>query len=338
MAWTMQRKEKTMTKSEPGGALPQEMDENRETEPREIIETIDEYLDRLRQELAGVDRATIQDALADAEEHLYSAKADIVERSPNAGEAEATQQAIREYGSPVEIAQAYRDIEERLSPALARQERPGPPKRSALARFFGVYADPRAWGALLYMLLSLVTGSLYFSWATAGLATSLGVMVLIIGAPFTILFLLSIRGIAFVEGRLVEALLGVRMPRRASYVRSDAGWLERLKPLLLGKRTWLGMLYMVVQLPLGVIYFTLFITLIALSLSLVAAPIVQEVFGMPIIMLDDQLYWVPAWGVPLAVVAALLLLTSTMHLARWIGWLHGRWAKLMLVRAHPDHA
>jgi uncharacterized membrane protein len=34
---------------------------------------IDEYLARLREALEGTDRATIQDALADAEEHLRTA-------------------------------------------------------------------------------------------------------------------------------------------------------------------------------------------------------------------------------------------------------------------------
>ena len=301
--------------------------------PQETYETVAQYLDGLRDALKGADRATIQDALADAEEHLYSAQADIQENSPDLSETEALQRAIEEYGTPGEIAAAYREIEERLQPALARPKRPSSSRRrSALARFFGIYADPSAWGGLLYLLFSLVTGVLYFSWATTGLATSLGVMILIIGVPFTVLFLLSVRGIVLVEGRLVEALLGVRMPRRASFARQDAGWWARLKPLLLGKRTWLGMLYMILQLPLGVIYFTLFICLIALSLSLFAAPVAELFFDFPLIMVGSESYDLPAWAMPLSWIVALILATGTMHAARWLGWLHGRWAKMMLVR------
>ena len=77
------------------------------------------------------------------------------------------------------------------------------------------------------MLISLVTGTLYFSWAVTGLSTSLGVMVLIVGIPIAIIFLLSFRGIAFLEGRLVEALLGERMPSRASFTDSSLSWIER---------------------------------------------------------------------------------------------------------------
>ncbi len=38
-----------------------------------MIKSIDQYLSLLKQELAGSDRATIQDALSDAEEHLRNA-------------------------------------------------------------------------------------------------------------------------------------------------------------------------------------------------------------------------------------------------------------------------
>jgi len=301
--------------------------------PHKTYETIARYLKALRDELDGADRATILDALADAEEHLYSAQGDIQRNSPDLSETAALQQAIEEYGKPGEIAAAYREIEERLQPALARPERPSSlGRRSLLARFFGIYANPSAWGGLLYLLLSLVTGTIYFAWATAGLATSLGVMVLIIGIPFTVLFLLSVRGIAFVEGRLVEALLGVRMPRRASFERQNAGWWARLKPLLLGKRTWLGLLYLILQLPLGIIYFTLLVCLIALSLALFAAPVLQILFELPVFSLGATSYYLPTWAMPLSWIAALILVTATMHAARWIGWLHGRWAKMMLVR------
>jgi len=76
-------------------------------------------------------------------------------------------------------------------------------RQPILSRFFGVFADPRAWGALLYLFLSLGIGIVYFTWVVLGVSLSLGLLVLIIGIPFAGLFLLSIRGIAFIEGRLV---------------------------------------------------------------------------------------------------------------------------------------
>jgi len=183
------------------------------------------------------------------------------------------------------------------------------------------------------MLISIVTGTLYFSWAVTGLSTSLGVMVLIVGIPVTILFLLSFRGIAFLEGRLVEALLGERMPRRASFTDSSLGWAERLKLLLTGKATWLSWIYMVLMLPLGIIYFTVMITLISLSLGFIASPIAAIVFNLPVMTINsgDGIWALPEYLTPLVAVVGVGLGTATMHLARWIGQIHGRFAKALLV-------
>ena len=46
---------------------------------------------------------------------------------------------------------------------------------------------------------------------------SAGLAVLIIGIPFVILFFGSVRVLSLVEGRIVEVMLGERMPRRPLY-------------------------------------------------------------------------------------------------------------------------
>ncbi len=225
------------------------------------------YLSDLKNALKGADRATVQDALADAEEHLRTAL-ESAEADAEA-EAEAAQAIIKEYGEADEIAQAYKNWEVNLPPALASTPAARRVQSQTASKtypgFFGVFADPRAWGGLVYMLISLVTGTLYFSWAVTGLSTSIGIMILIIGIPIAIIFLLSFRGIAFLEGRLVEALLGERMPRRASFTDSSLPWKERLKILLTGKATWLSIIYMILMLPLGIIYFSVSVTLICWS-------------------------------------------------------------------------
>ena len=67
------------------------------------------------------------------------------------------------------------------------------------------------------MLLALVTGIFYFTMTVTGLSMSAGLLVLIIGIPFFLLFVGFTRVLALAEGRLVEGLLGQRMPRRPLY-------------------------------------------------------------------------------------------------------------------------
>jgi len=300
----------------------------------ELIQT---YLDDLKSALKGADKATVQDALADAEEHLRTALESEKTDQEDLAENEVIKGVIQTYGEAEEIAQAYLSWERDLPPALAAtpaaRRAAGSTHDKTYPGFFGVFADPRAWGGLVFMLISLVTGILYFTWAVTGLSLSLGLMILIIGIPFAILFLLSVRGLSFLEGRLVEALLGERMPRRASFTDNSLGWMERLKQLLTGKSTWLGLLYMLLMLPLGIIYFTVMVTLIALAAGFIAAPIAAIVFNVPFeaISYGEVIWHLPDYLTPLIAVLGVLLATVTMHIARWTGKVHGKFAKALLV-------
>jgi uncharacterized membrane protein len=294
-----------------------------------MIESVEAYLAKLEKELAGSDPAIIQDALADAEEHLRNA----IEQRPGpekeGSEAEALIPVIGKYGSPREIAAAYREISTLIQPALA--ERKPTVDKPFISRFFSIILDARAWGALLYLIMSMITGIVYFTWAIVGLSFSLSLLVLIIGLPVTVLFLLSVRSVALVEGRLVEALLGVRMPRRPLFTNRQAAWWEQVKSLFMEIRTWTAMAYMVLQLPLGTIYFSVFITLIALSLSFILNPILELFLHVPVIQFGGKVYYVPPELMPFVVLAGLIVLLATMHLAKYVGRLHGAIAKAMLV-------
>ena len=59
------------------------------------------------------------------------------------------------------------------------------------------------------------------------------------------------------------------MPRRARFTEKKTGVWQHFKGLISDEHTWFSLVYMVLQMPLGIIYFTLFITLAAVSLVLV---------------------------------------------------------------------
>jgi uncharacterized membrane protein len=291
---------------------------------------IDRYLAELRKALSGADPATIQDALSDAEEHLTTALAQALETEPQASPEALLDRIVTTYGAPEEVAAAYKEMEHMTTVTLARAD--GGASRSLLRRLFGVVGDIRAYAAVLYMCFSLITGIVYFTWAAAGLSLSVGLLVLIIGFPFLTLFLLSARGIALIEGRLVEAVLGERMPRRPVFRRRDLGMWGGIKALFGDRTTWLAILYMVLQLPLGIIYFTLIVTLGSVSLGLIAEPVLKYAFSFPIYVQHDHSFFLPDWAMPLVVLAGFLLLVATLHAAKGIGRLHAKYAKALLVK------
>ena len=307
------------------------------------------YLQALRQALHGADPALIQDALYDAEQHL---RAELAARS-ELDEAVAIAQIVNSYGAPDEVATAYRETESRVQAAMSMPRAPkagtppsavgGAPPVGVLRRFFGVYGDVRSWTALFYCLLALFTGIFYFCFVTIGLSLSLGLSILIIGVPFFVAFIGSARLLALVEGRIVEAMTGERMPRRPVSPPPESSLLQRIGAMLKDWRTWSTLAYEALMLPLGVVYFSLTVTALAIGLALMLAALAGglrllgfEIPGDTHIelggLLSDEAANHPLMLL-LYAVSGLVWLTLTMHMVRGIARLHGMLAKRMLVHA-----
>jgi len=299
--------------------------------------SIDEYLKQLRAALEDEDTALVQDALYDSEEYLRA------ELGAHAGKSEADvlELIASTYGAPEEVAAAYRDTEAKVKAALqpprpAYSQDPG-----LLARFFRVYLDPRAYLSLFYMFLACATGVLYFTFVIMGISLTAGLSVLIIGVPFFLGFISLTRAISLGEGRLLEAITGERMPRRPLHRGTAGSMWQRIAEMLKDPRTWTTLLYLVLMLPLGLLYFVIAVAGIAVGVELACAPFW---------MLASNLGWLPpdwgyevslgSWNVPASgalVVGVLVLglgitiLTLLMHAARGIAWGHARFAKALLV-------
>jgi hypothetical protein len=90
------------------------------------------------------------------------------------------------------------------------------------------------------------------------------------------------------------------------------------------------------MLPLGIVYFVLAVTGIAVSLGLTAGSIFSLITGTSHVQISD-VPWLEhlfhtAPGLALAAVVGLLLFFVVLHIARGIGWFHARIAELLLVR------
>jgi len=300
---------------------------------RSAPRSIDQYLRQLREELAGADSALIQDALYDSEEYLRAE----VAAHPDKSESDVLELIASTYGAPDEVAAAYRDTEIKVKAAMAT---PRKEAKSALGRFFGVFLDPRTYTSLFLMLLGLPRGIIYFVLAVTGLSLSAGFSVLIIGVPFFLIFMAVCRVISLAEGRLIEAMTGVRMPRRPVYQGKALGFWARIGEMLKDPRTWTTIAYFILMLPIGILYFVIAVAGLSVSLSLVALPIAVVLaqagwFGMSGVEVfsNAQPEWIfnTGFAIPILGLGGLLLLTALMHLARGIGRLHAMFAKTMLV-------
>jgi len=300
--------------------------------------TIDEYLKQLRSALAGEDAALIQDALYDAEEYLRAEVASHPQRS----EADVLELIASTYGAPEEVAAAYRDTEAKVKAALRPPAPPATVQRSGIRRFFAVFMDVRAYTSLFYMLLTLATGMVYFTFVITGLALSAGFAILVIGIPFFLAFIGIARVIALGEGRLLEATTGERMPRRPVHPGAPAGWLRRIGEMLKDVRTWTTLLYLLLMLPVGILYFMVAVTALSVGLAFAVTPllVVAQRLGLlsrATVLSEDMrigdmaLAHHSLLSALLLGVLGVLIITLLMHVARGVARGHARLAKALLV-------
>jgi uncharacterized membrane protein len=297
-------------------------------------ETVREYLNALTSALRAqkCPPGLIADALNDCEEHLRNE----IAQNPGVPEAEVLASVIETYGTPAEIAEEYKSMEASLtSGPFPTAEMP--PEEGHYG-FFNVLTDPRTYGALIYMLLSLATGIFYFTWTVVGISLSLSFAILIIGIPFALLFIGSVRVLAHVEGRIVEALLGVRMPRKLPppTAAGEDGILARIKDALTDARTWSSMFYLLLMLPLGIVYFVLAVVGLACSIGITGGALAGLVTGHVNLEMDGapylQHFLSTAPGLVFGALVGLLMFFVVLHIARGVGRIHARIAETLLVR------
>jgi hypothetical protein len=194
--------------------------------------------------------------------------------------------------------------------------------------------EPSTVGTMLYMLLSLGTGILYSTWAIVGLAVSVPLVVVLVGIPLLMMFLMSVRLVGVLEGWLIEGLVGVRMTPSRSGPTLDLAHDDRgLLGAFLDRRTWSTLAYMILMLPLGVAYFVLLVVGNVVPIALIGGSMGELLTGRDLVHLPvgqvEEAGPLALIGVSAVCVAVLMLVR---HLIRELGLLHARFARAMLVR------
>lgn len=128
-------------------------------------------------------------------------------------------------------------------------------------------------GNYTFLLLSLPFGLMFFIITVTLVSLSLGTLVLWIGLPLFLLTLILVHGFALLERSLVRGLLGMELPVRMP-VRASGSFWQRFMCYLRDPLSWTGLIYMLfVKLPLGIISFTLVVTLPLVSVVITLFPV-----------------------------------------------------------------
>jgi signal transduction histidine kinase len=146
------------------------------------------------------------------------------------------------------------------------------PVRRALTEPFSL----RTWRETAYALSALPLGVLWFSLVVTFMATSLGLIITLVGLPLLALSLYLVRYAAIFERWWAKALLHVDVPAPPDRpVAPDAGWLRRLWNAIAQPPRWRETAYLVLLLPQGIALFVVAIVLWSLAAAGVWRPLME---------------------------------------------------------------
>lgn len=298
------------------------------------MDFIQSYCERLRVELKGCDPALIMDATNDAYEYLSNEIESIRSTAPQKSIEEAFEAAALKFGEPHEVARAFLEMEEQVKQALSFRSTSF--RNRGWRRFWGIITDMRAYTSLLYMVLSIVTGIVGLIWVGYGLFISVISTIFIIGIPICILYFGSVRGLALIESRLIEILLGERMPRRPIFVKVEGNILTRFNATIRDPQNWKATIYLLLMCPIGLCYALIIAFILGTSIEFLIVPFIPHVTDVAAKSIELTTVKPSIWLFPLTTCISFFLLLIQLHLARYIGRFHARFAKFFLVERIVD--
>ena len=125
-----------------------------------------------------------------------------------------------------------------------------------------------------YLLLGLPLGIVEFVAIVTGLSMGVGLLITLLGIPVLVMTLLGARAGASFERELARTLLDAPMPRHQPPPERTTGFFwSRLRDLVTDRDTWAGLAFLLLRLPMGIVDFTVVVTIVSLALGGFANPI-----------------------------------------------------------------
>ena len=152
---------------------------------------------------------------------------------------------------------------------------PLPSLRSVLA----APLQPRTYLHLIYLGVAFPLGTAYFVVLVTGFSISVSLSILVVGLPLFVVTLLVVRGLGAVERLFANLLLDTDIAAPA-YPFRDGSVPERLRALVVNRRTWSECGYLLLKFPVGIGLFVFLVTALTMSLTFLATPAFYDEPGL----------------------------------------------------------
>ncbi len=187
---------------------------------------------------------------------------------------------------------------------------------------------------ILYLLLSLPLGAVYFAIVIAGIALSAASLLVAI-IPLMILFMVGCWKLAAFERNMAIAWLHVDIPPMAAPLPPKTNWYQRFIIHIRRAVTWKSIAYLFFKLPFGIVAFYITcmvilliagLSLISLSIGLISAPFVLLYAALA----SRKISWKGVKHYLLIMLTAGGITLSPLSVVNGVAMLWGMFAQIML--------
>ncbi|MBK5331377.1 MAG: sensor domain-containing protein [Ilumatobacteraceae bacterium] len=199
-----------------------------------------------------------------------------------------------------------------------------------MKRIFAPLAKARTWSASLHLLLDMPLGIAWFVIAIVGLSVGVGlVVVALVGLAVLAATVFAGRLIGIVERTRAEALLGIQVTSPPARVRPEGTW-AGLRSFLTDPVGWKGLGYGMLMLPLGIMNFTIVVTMWAIALAGTTYPVWG--WAVPTNFGDNHVLhgWLKAGYISGTFVVGVLMLIAAPRVIRGLAAMDGGLIKGLL--------
>lgn len=207
-----------------------------------------------------------------------------------------------------------------------------------IEKFFGVVASGQTYLNYIYLFLAFPLGLIYFIFLVVGISVGLGTIIIWVGLLILLMVIAGWWLLAGFERVMAISLLRVDI-QPMSTTRSDKAQtsLEKLGAFLSNPVTWKGLVYLLAKFPLGIVSFVVLVTLTAVTIVLITAPLTFNFLQPEIWMWGGDVWRIDTLGEALIGGAAgVLLFFISLHIFNGLAWISGKFAQVMLGNSPPD--
>jgi hypothetical protein len=155
-----------------------------------------------------------------------------------------------------------------------------------LGRFFGVLVRRQTYRNLVYLVLAFPLGLGYFVFGAVTVSLGLGLAIVLVG----VVILAATIGVGLAVGaferRLTNWLLDAQIEARTAP--PDGTRREQVSAVLTHRPTWTTLVYLPSKFLLGVVAFTLIVTALSTTLSMLLVPLFYDAPGLYVGIVPDR--------------------------------------------------